>query len=107
MTTPIEGPPGGLQPERLEAGPGGLRGGGRRRSVARLAAVQALYQLELNREVDPEVGVREFGRHRLGREIDGDRDGEADPEPVSDLVRGVPARQDRLAAAISGGLPPE
>jgi transcription antitermination protein NusB len=79
MTIPIERPPGGLQPERLEAGSGGPRAGGRRRSVARLAAVQALYQLELNREVDPEVVVREFGRHRLGHEIDGDRYGEADP----------------------------
>src|SRR5260370_22503108 len=101
MTTPIERPPGGLQPERLEAGPGGLRAGGRRRSVARLAAVQALYQLELNREVDPEVVVREFGRHRLGREIDGDRYGEADPALFSDIVPGLAADHDRLDAPVS------
>src|SRR5260370_26600911 len=101
MTTPIERPPGGLQPERLKAGPGGLRAGGRRRSVARLAAVQALYQLELNREVDPEVVVREFGRHRLGREIDGDRYGEADPALVSAIGRGVAADHDRLAGQTS------
>src|SRR5260370_25691414 len=107
MTTPIERPPGGLQRERLDAGPGGLRAGGRRRSVARLAAVQALYQLELNREVDPEVVVREFGRHRLGREIDGDRYGEADPALFSDIVRGVAADQDRLDATISEVLTEE
>src|SRR5260370_22734238 len=107
MTTPIERPPGGLQRERLEAGPGGLRAGGRRRSVARLAAVQALYQLELNREVDPEVVVREFGRHRLGREIDGDRYGEADPALFSDIVRGVAAGQERLRATLFEGLTQE
>ena len=107
MTIPIERPPGGLQPERLEAGSGAPRSGGRRRSVARLAAVQALYQLELNREVDPEVVVREFGRHRLGHEIDGDRYGEADPALFSDIVRGVAADQDRLDATISEVLTEE
>src|SRR6201986_4107822 len=107
MTIPIERPPGGLQPERLEAGSGGPRAGGRRRSVARLAAVQALYQLEMNREVDPEVVVREFARHRLGQEIDGDRYGEADPALFSDIVRGVTADLDRLDATISEGLTEE
>src|ERR1700749_2200416 len=107
MTIPIERPPGGLQPERLEAGSGGPRAGGRRRSVARLAAGQALYQLELNREVDPVVVVREFGRHRLGHEIDGDRYGEADPALFSDIVRGAAADQDRLDATISEALTEE
>jgi N utilization substance protein B len=107
MTAPIERPPGGLRPERLEAEPSGPRAGGRRRSVARLAAVQALYQLELNREVDPEVVVREFGRHRLGQEIDGDRYGEADPALFADIVRGVAADLDRLDAAVSEVLTEE
>ena len=104
---PIERPPGGLQPEGPEAGAAGSRPAGRRRSVARLAAVQALYQLELNREVDPDLVVREFARHRLGHDIDGDRYGEADPALFSDIVRGVAADLDRLDATISEVLTEE
>ena len=107
MATPIERPPGGLQPQGREAGPGGPRAGGRRRSVARLAAVQALYQLELNREADPEAVVREFSRHRLGHDVDGDRYGEADPALFSDIVRGVAADLDRLDTTISEVLTEE
>ena len=107
MTTPTERPPGSLRLEGSEAGSGGPRAGSRRRSVARLAAVQALYQLELNCEADPEGVVREFARHRLGHEIDGDRYGEADPALFSDIVRGVKADLDRLDAAITDVLTEE
>ena len=96
------------QPEArsAEAG-GGLRGGSRRRSVARLAAVQALYQLELNPEADPESVVREFARHRFGHEIDGDRYGEADPALFSDVVQGAMADRKLLDTAISSVLTEE
>jgi len=107
MTIPIERPPGGLQSQGTEAGSGGPRAGSRRRSVARLTAVQALYQLELNREADPEAVVREFARHRLGHDIDGDRYGEADPALFSDIVRGVAADLDRLDRTISEVLTEE
>ena len=107
MTTPIERPPGGLQSQGAEARSGGPRAGSRRRSVARLTAVQALYQLELNREADPEAVVREFARHRLGHDIDGDRYGEADPALFADIVRGVAADLDRLDATISEVLTEE
>lgn len=80
------------------------RGGNRRRSVARLAAVQALYQLEANPEAEPEAVVREFARHRFGREIDGDRLGEADPALFADIVRGCAATRERLDAEISAAL---
>ncbi len=100
MSTPIEPPAN----ERLDDR---QRGGSRRRSVARLAAVQALYQLELNRGVDPESVVREFARHRFGQEIDGDQYGEADPALFSDVVRGVAADQERLDATISAVLTEE
>jgi N utilization substance protein B len=69
--------------------------------------VQALYQLELNCEADPEGVVREFARHRLGHEIDGDRYGEADPALFSDIVRGVKADLDRLDATITEVLTEE
>ena len=72
-----------------------------------IALGQALYQLELNREIDPESVVREFARHRLGHDIDGDRYGEADPALFSDIVRGVAADLDRLDRTISEVLTEE
>jgi transcription antitermination protein NusB len=101
MSTPIAPPPAN---ERLDDG---QRSGSRRRSVARLTAVQALYQLELNRGVDPETVVREFARHRFGQEIDGDQYGEADPALFADIVRGVAADQENLDATISSVLTEE
>jgi transcription antitermination protein NusB len=86
------------------AGEGRPRVGGRRRTVARLAAVQALYQLELNRELDPEAVVREFARYRFDQEIDGDQLADADPAFFADIVRGVAADQERLDADISAAL---
>jgi hypothetical protein len=52
MSTRIEPPPVSQRPETDEDAGGNPRGDGaiRRRSVAWLAAVHALYQLELNRE---------------------------------------------------------
>ena len=79
----------------------------RRRSAARLAAVQALYQLELNPAADPEAVIREFLRHRLGRDIDGDNYGEADAALFEDLVRGAVADGDRLDETISAVLSEE
>jgi len=107
MDTSTEPPLGNLQREPPEPGADSPRFGGRRRSVARLAAVQALYQLELNRGVDPEAVVREFARHRLGQEIDGDRYGDADPALFSGIVRGVATHLDRLDASISEVLTEE
>ncbi len=85
-------------------GEGRPRLGGRRRTVARLAAVQALYQLELNRELDPETVVREFARYRFDQEIDGDQLAEADAAFFADIVRGVAADQERLDRDLSTAL---
>ena len=78
------------------------RGG--RRSVARLAAVQALYQLELNPEIAAEAVVREFVRHRFGEEIDGERLAEADAQFFADIVQGAAADRERLDVEISVAL---
>jgi transcription antitermination protein NusB len=107
MKPRTEPPSGSLHPEEAEPRVGSSRAGSRRRSVARLTAVQALYQIEVNREIDPEGVVREFTRHRLGREIDGDRYGEADPALFSDIVRGVAAYLDRLDTMITEALTEE
>ena len=107
MSIPIQPPPVSLRPETGEGAGGNPRSGSRRRSVARLAAVQALYQLELNRGVDPETVVREFARHRFGREIDGDQYGEADPALFADVVRGAMADLEQLDLTISAVLTEE
>ena len=60
----------------------------RGRSAARLAAVQALYQLEMRGETVPKL-LTEFHNHRLGQEIEGAEYLAAD-EPFFDdvVVRG-------------------
>lgn len=107
MSIPIEPLSVSQRPEAGEGAGGNPRAGSRRRSVARLAAVQALYQLELNRAIDPEAVVREFARHRFGHEIDGDQYGEADPALFADIVRGVTADLEGLDTTISGVLTEE
>ncbi|MDT8344406.1 MAG: transcription antitermination factor NusB [Thermohalobaculum sp.] len=62
------------------------------RSAARLAAVQALYQMELT-GTDWKTVRREFETHRLGAVIDGDQYREADVDLFRDILEGVVARQ--------------
>jgi len=82
-------------------------GAARRRSVARLGAIQALYQLELNPGLGPDAAIREFVRDRLGREIDGDVYGEADEALFADIVRGVATDRERLDETLSAALSDE
>jgi N utilization substance protein B len=70
------------------------------RSAARLAAVQALYQMELT-GVDTEEVVREFVEHRFGREPETGTAGELDAEFFASLVRGVPTHQEEIDAGIA------
>jgi len=73
------------------------------RSAARLAAVQALYQLDM--EATPMARLlREFHQHRLGAEIDDDTFHEADIDFFDDVVSGVDARRDEIDALIEGRL---
>jgi transcription antitermination protein NusB len=81
-------------------------GGTRRRSVARLAAVQALYQLDLGGGAAAAV-IAEFVKHRLGREVDGENYGEADTALFTDIVEGTMARQEDLDRAIAEVLTPD
>ncbi len=62
------------------------------RSAARLAAVQALYQMEIS-GTGWQAVRREFEDHRLGAEIEGVQYREADIELFRDLLEGVVARQ--------------
>lgn len=68
------------------------------KSAARLAAVQALYQIELTQSPADAVR-REFEQHRLGAEIEGAQYREADLDLFRALLTGVIERQveiDRL-----------
>lgn len=79
----------------------------RARAAARLAAVQALYQHEM--EATPLAPLLdEFHRHRLGGEIDPDLDGEqyaaAEIRFFDDVVKGTLARRDEIDAALADKL---
>lgn len=77
------------------------------RSVARLAAVQALYQMDVS-SAGAEAVIREFSEHRFDRALPGDGgDGgedallaAADEAFFADLVRGVVQEQARIDAAV-------
>ena len=73
------------------------------RSAARLAAVQALYQLEME---SPALTVLldEFHQHRLGAEIEDAQYAEADTAFFDDVVQGVAARRDELDGLIAERL---
>jgi N utilization substance protein B len=73
------------------------------RSVARLAAVQALYQMEVS-SAGAEAVIREFGEHRFDRDIEDMALAGADEAFFADLVRGVVANQREVDAAIARRL---
>jgi transcription antitermination protein NusB len=79
---------------------------GRRRSVARLAAVQALYQIDLV-GVSPANAIGEFLRHRLGTESEEPGFAAADEAFFADLVEGTCARRAELDGLISAALTPD
>lgn len=75
----------------------------RSRSTARLAAVQALYQQEMESTPLPKL-LDEFHQHRLGREIEDVRYADAEVSFFDDLVKGVDARRAEIDAAITARL---
>lgn len=70
----------------------GKGGGVHRKSAARLAAVQALYQIELN-DADVEGVILEFMTHRLSK-------GPVDTVLFSDVVRGAVRRREEIDALL-------
>ena len=73
------------------------------RSVARLAAVQALYQMEVS-GAGAEAVVREFSEHRFDRDIEGHTLAEADEAFFGDIVRGAVEDQAGIDRAIARRL---
>ena len=75
----------------------------RSRSAARLAAVQALYQREM--EGTPlAVLLHEFHHHRLGATIEDVEYADAEVDFFDDIVSGVDARQGEIDALITAKL---
>jgi N utilization substance protein B len=73
------------------------------RGAARLAAVQALYQMELAGATLPEV-LAEFESFRLGKELDGEQYRDADAAFFREIVSGVVRDQRSLDPAIHEAL---
>jgi N utilization substance protein B len=73
------------------------------RSAARLASVQALYQMDMEN-----IGIarllNEFHAHRLGQEIEDAQYADADPDFFDDVVSGVDARRAEIDERVDGKL---
>ena len=75
----------------------------RSRSAARLAAVQALYQQEM--EGTPLARLlHEFHEHRLGATIEDAQYHDAERDFFDDIVQGVSARREEIDGMIAGRL---
>jgi N utilization substance protein B len=77
-----------------------------KRGAARLAAVQALYQMDVSGG-GLAATVAEYENHRLGKEVDGDQYVAADPAWFRVVTAGVVAEQQNIDPAIQAALPPE
>ena len=73
------------------------------RSAARLAAVQALYQRQMEKTPLARL-LDEFHLHRLGAEIEDEQYAQADVDFFDDIVSGVDARRDEIDALITARL---
>ncbi|HEX5779220.1 MAG TPA: transcription antitermination factor NusB [Xanthobacteraceae bacterium] len=73
------------------------------RSAARLAAVQALYQMEIAGTSLPEV-LTEYESHWIGRDVDGQKNPEAEAAYFRDIVSGVLREQRTLDPLVDDVL---
>lgn len=78
-------------------------GGSARRSAARLAAVQALYQID-HSGVPPSIVLEEFLRFRLGESFDTENDVAPDKSMFTQIVRGVTGSGKELDEMIAAAL---
>ncbi len=75
------------------------------RNAARLAAVQALYQLEMETVPLPKL-LHEFHQHRLGATIGDVQYRPAEQSFFDDVVLGAVARRDEIDTALDSALVP-
>jgi len=74
-----------------------------RRAAARLAAVQALYQMEVADKGVADI-VAEFEAHWIGKEVEGDQYNDAEIEFFKNIVSGVQQDQFAIDKAIDATL---
>ena len=75
-----------------------------KRGAARLAAVQALYQMDVTGAGLLEI-ASEYETFRLGKEVDGDLYRDADPQWFRMVIAGVVDNQRQIDPVIHQGLP--
>jgi N utilization substance protein B len=75
----------------------------RSRSAARLAAVQALYQQDMEK-TPITVLLHEFHQHRLGATIEDVEYADAEVDFFDDIVSGVHARSEEIDALVAAKL---
>lgn len=80
-----------------------MSGRSQARSAARLAAVQALYQREMEGTPTARL-LDEFHQHRLGREIDDQPIADAEVAFFDDVAGGAIARIDEIDALLTARL---
>ena len=73
------------------------------RSAARLGAVQALYQKDMESTPLAKL-LNEFHQHRLGQEVEEEQYADAETDFFDDIVKGVDARREEVDAAIEAKL---
>lgn len=74
-----------------------------KRGAARLAAVQALYQMDVAGVGLLEI-TAEYEAHRLGKEIDGSQYREADPQWFRSILSGVVENQKKIDPVVRQSL---
>lgn len=74
-----------------------------RRTAARLAAAQVLYQMQMNKQ-DAQTVLQEFAAYRIGFEMDGDVLVPADRALLERIVTGVEDRWTDIDAMVSAAL---
>ena len=77
--------------------------GNARRSAARLAAVQALYQID-HSGASPDIVLEEFLRFRLGDSFDTENDVEPQKAVFTEIVRGTSGRISDIDETLSAAL---
>ena len=73
------------------------------RSAARLGAVQALYQQQMEGTATAKL-LNEFHQHRLGQVIEDDEYADADVAFFDDVVKGVAARREEIDTLLEARL---
>lgn len=76
---------------------------GEQRAAARLAAVQALYQMDVAKKGINEI-LAEFEAHWIGQEVEGDQYNPAEIAFFRDILQGVLARQGEFDRLVDDSL---